>query len=128
MVSHTHHLPEESTASVLPGHIWVSPQQQTQHHMPFLFCKLYHLRGLLYILDEKLSQQQISKGDISAKAFICCGVELFFIQHPVFSNSDPVKDTQTHTHLFASEDCRWCRISGILNNRDLNPLIYMVTV
>lgn len=53
------------------------------------------------------------------------GVELFFIQHPVFSNSDQVKDTQTHTHLFAIEDCRWCRISGILNDRHLNLLIYM---
>lgn len=108
----------------LAGHIWVSPKQG----MPFLFWKWYDLQGLLSILDEKLSQQHISKWDISAKAFICCGVELFFIQHPVFSNSDQVKDTQTHTHLFAREDCRWCRISGILNNRDLNDLIYMVAI
>lgn len=130
MVSHTHHLPEETMASVLAGHIclWVSPKQRTQHHTPCLFCKQYNLQGLLYILNEKLSQQQISKWDISAKAFVCSGVELFFIQQPVFSNSNQVKDTQTHTHLFASEDCRWCRISGILNNRDLNLLIYMVTV
>lgn len=53
---------------------------------------------------------------------------MFFIQNPVFSNSDQAKDTQTHTHLFASEDCRWSRISGKQNNSDLNLLIYMVTV
>lgn len=74
--------------------------QSNSTTQPFLFCKQYNLQGLLYIIDEKLSQQQISKWDISVEAFGCSGVELFFVQHPIFSNSDQFKDTQTHTHIY----------------------------